>query len=177
VGVDRSVSFFILQLFQREGISDDILREVFYFQEKTVGHQGVKMGMPTGVISEGLDCDDDSRNTGFLAQGELKEFRQTFYRALAEPAQQFTVVEKELAQDFGDGKNVLAVGHGIENRLLKVVTKLDHLLVMAIWLNTLTCQLGSLTPGSGFLEFSDQPVFYDQSRDSEKMAGIAGNQN
>ncbi len=186
----------MLQLFQGEGITDDVLREVFYsfcvvrfgphlimdaesrgmpplhyhcyegviyqpflfqhleymsteklgqwteihlrhdkeiaaLQEEAVGHQGMEMGMPSGVISERLNSHNHSRNTGFLAKGKLEEFRQTFCSTLAELAQQFPVVEKESAQDFGNGKNVLTMGNWIKNRFLEVMAELDHLLGMA----------------------------------------------
>ena len=87
--------------------------------------------MPTGVISERLDSHDDSRNTGFLAKGKLEESRQTFYSTLAELAQQFTVVEKEFAQDFGEKEDILAVRNRVKNSFLEVMAELNHFLVVA----------------------------------------------
>ena len=68
-------------------------------QKEAVGHQGMEVGMPTGIVTEGLYGHDDSRNTGFLAKGKLEEFRQTFYGTLTELAQQFAVVEKEFYRE------------------------------------------------------------------------------
>ncbi|MDA3832798.1 MAG: hypothetical protein PF495_05320 [Spirochaetales bacterium] len=45
--------------------------------------------------------------------------------------QEFAVIEKESAQDFGDGENILAVRNSVKNRFLDVVAKLDHFLVVA----------------------------------------------
>ncbi len=106
-------------------------KKIAALQEEAVGHQGMEMGMPSGVISERLNSHNHSRNTGFLAKGKLEEFRQTFCSTLAELAQQFPVVEKESAQDFGNGKNVLTMGDWIKNRFLEVVSELDHFLVVA----------------------------------------------
>jgi len=106
-------------------------KKIAALQEETVCHQGVEMGMPAGVISEGLNGHDDSRNTGFLTKGKLEKFRQTLYSTLAELAQQFAVIEKESAQDFGDGEDILAVRNRVKNRFLEVVAELDHLLGMA----------------------------------------------
>jgi hypothetical protein len=89
-------------------------KKIAALKKETVGNHRVEAGMPTGVISEGLDCNDDSRNAGFLAKRELKELRQTFYSALAQLAEQFAVVEKNFAQDFGNGENILAVRNEIE---------------------------------------------------------------
>jgi len=108
-------------------------KKIAALQEEAVGHQGMDMGMPSGVVSEGLYGDDDSRNTSFLAKGKLEKFRQTFCSTLVELAQQVSIVEKESAQDFGNGKNVLTMSHWIKNRFLEVVAELDHLLVVAAW--------------------------------------------
>lgn len=51
-----------------------------------------------GVITEGLYCYDDSRNTSFLAKDKFEEFRQTFGSALTELTQQFTIIQKEFSQ-------------------------------------------------------------------------------
>lgn len=50
----------------------------------------------------------------FLTKGKLEEFSQTLYSTLAELAQQFPVIEKESAQDYGNGENILTVGNRIE---------------------------------------------------------------
>lgn len=108
-------------------------RKIAALQEKAIGHQGMEMGMPTGVISEGLYSDDNTWYPSFLAKGKLGEFPQTFYSTLAELAQQFAVIEKESAQAFGDGEDILTVGNRIENRFLEVMTELNYLLVVATW--------------------------------------------
>jgi hypothetical protein len=41
-------------------------------------------------------------------------------------AQQFAVVEKEFAQNFGNGEDILAVGYGIENRFLEMMAELER---------------------------------------------------
>ena len=91
----------------------------------------MEMGMPSGIISERLDGNNDSRYTGLLAKGKLEEFPQTLYSTLAELAQQSTVIEKESAQDYGDGEDILAVRNRVKNRFLEVVPELDHFFVMA----------------------------------------------
>jgi len=106
-------------------------KEIAAIQEEAVVHQGIEVGMPAGVISKGLDGHDDSRNTDFLAKDKLEELRQTFYGTLTELGQQFAVVEKKSAQDFGDREDILTVGNRIDNRFLEVVAELDHFLVMA----------------------------------------------
>ncbi len=62
-------------------------------EKEAVGHQGMEAGMPSGVVSEGLNSNSHSRNTGFLAKGKLEEFGQTLYSTLTELAQQFPVIE------------------------------------------------------------------------------------
>lgn len=119
------------KLGQRTEIHPRHDKKIAALQEETVGHQGMKMWMPSGIIPEGLNGHDNSWNTGFFAKGKLEKFRQTFYCALAELAQQFAVIEKESAQDSGDGEDILAVGNGIENRFLEVMAELDHFLVVA----------------------------------------------
>lgn len=93
-------------------------KEIAALQEEAIGHQGMEVGVPSRVISERLNGHDDTWNTGFLAKGELEEFRQTFYSTLAELAQKFAVIEKESSQDFGDGEDILPVGYRIKNRFL-----------------------------------------------------------
>jgi hypothetical protein len=87
--------------------------------------------MPADVISERLNGDDNTWYPRFLSKDEFEKFRQTFCGALAELAQQFAVIEKESAQDFGDGENIFTVGNRIENRLLEVMADLNYFLVVA----------------------------------------------
>jgi hypothetical protein len=61
----------------------------------------------------------------------LEEFRQTFYGALAELAQQFAVVKEEFAQDLRNRENILTMGNRKEYRFLQMMPKLDYLFVMA----------------------------------------------
>ena len=106
-------------------------KKIAALKEKAISHQDVKVGMPSGIITEALNSYDNTWYPGFITKSEPKEFRQTFYSTLAELAQQFAVIEKEFAQDFRDGANILPVRNRVKNRFLEVVAKLDHVLVMA----------------------------------------------
>lgn len=93
----------------------------------------MKVRVPAGIISESLDGYDNSRNTGFLAKDEFEIFRQAFGCALAELAQQLTIIQKELSQYFGNGENILPMRYGIKDSLFEMMTKLNHFFVIVGW--------------------------------------------
>ena len=113
-------------------------KEIAVLQKETVGYQGLEMRMPAGIITEGLDRYNTNRYDAFLAKGKLQKLLQTLWSTLTELTQKFTIVEKELTQDFGNGKYILAVGNRIENRFLEVVAKMNNLFVMAGWVKPAT---------------------------------------
>ncbi len=106
-------------------------KKIAALEEETVGRQGVKMRVKTGIVTECLYCYYDTWDTMFLSHANPKKLCQTLCRTLTEFAQQFSIIEEELSQDLRNGKNVLTKGDWIKNRFLEVMAELDHLLGMA----------------------------------------------
>jgi hypothetical protein len=63
-------------------------------------HQGLEMRMPAGIITERLNCSDDSWYACLFPKRDFEKLRQALRSTLTEPAQQLTVVEKKFAQDL-----------------------------------------------------------------------------
>jgi len=55
-------------------------------QRDRQGHQGVKVGMPSGIITEALNSYENTWYPSFLTKSESKKFRQIFYSTLTELA-------------------------------------------------------------------------------------------
>jgi len=99
--------------------------------EEPVGNYRMDVGMPAAVIAESLDSQYRAGNPFFLSQDTTKKSNQAFVGALAEFAEQFSVVLEKNPQDFRYAEYILAVGNRIENILLQVNSELRHLFGMA----------------------------------------------
>ena len=99
--------------------------------KESVGNDSVDMWMPFCVVAECLDSQHRTNNPLRQIQSGAKEDKQATSRAPAQFGKQFAIVEKKLAQDDWNGKNILAMGQRIEDILSQQLTKLDNFLGMA----------------------------------------------
>lgn len=71
------------------------------------------MRMPTGVITECMDDENEARYPLIFAQGHLQKGGETFGRALTQLLQELTIVEEKLSNDLGNAENALPMGDRI----------------------------------------------------------------
>ena len=70
-------------------------KEIPAFEEKAVGNQCVKMGVPPDIVSKRLNRYDNSRDTVFLSKRYPEETAQALGGAMAEFTQQFAIIQKK----------------------------------------------------------------------------------
>ena len=87
--------------------------------------------MPFCVVAKRLDSHNRTEDAFRQIYGGAQEDKQAVSRAPAQFGKQFAIVEKKLAQDDWNGKNILAMGQRIEDILSQQLTKLDNFLGMA----------------------------------------------
>lgn len=108
-------------------------KKIAALRVQAVGNYRMEMGMPSAVITKGLDGHDGAGYAMRLAQDYPKKVEEALLDALTELAEQFPGILEEHSQNFRHAEHVLAVRNGIEDIRLQVRPELDDLLAMAGW--------------------------------------------
>jgi hypothetical protein len=86
----------------------------------------MEMGVPFGIVSEGLNSQDYSRYSRLSSKGYPEKFAETGSCTFAQLAEQFSIIEEIAAKNLGDTENVLPVRHGKQDIILQMATELDY---------------------------------------------------
>ncbi|MEJ2689319.1 MAG: hypothetical protein P8130_05095 [Deltaproteobacteria bacterium] len=96
--------------------------------EKTIGHQGVEMRVPSGVIAEGLHGHHYAGNAVFALQMLPEEIDQTLVGAEAELARELAVIQKIPAENDRYIEDILPVRFRLQQVFLQMAAELHHFL-------------------------------------------------
>ena len=80
--------------------------------EEAVGDEGVDVGVEIEVFAEGVEGHDDAGDALGAGQGGAEVFLEAFMGEGAEALEEVAVALEIGAEHFGDGQDVVAVGHG-----------------------------------------------------------------
>ena len=72
--------------------------------------QDVEVRGPVRIVTGGLNCSDNRRNTGFLIEGQSEKLRQTLCRTLTQFTQQLTVIKKISSKIFLEWRKRICYG-------------------------------------------------------------------
>ena len=86
-----------------------------WWGEEAVGDEGVEVGMEIEVFAEGVEGHDDAGDALGAGQGGAEVFLEAFMGEGAEALEEVAVALEIGAEHFGDGQDVVAVGHGGED--------------------------------------------------------------
>ena len=93
------------------------------------------MRVPSSVVTEGLDGSDSSKLAVFCIERCFEETKQNAVGTLAQSGEQLAVISEIDPKNLRQGKDILAVLQGGEDRAAKQIAELDHLLARQLGQN------------------------------------------
>ena len=89
-------------------------------------HEGVEVGMPSGIVAKCLNYNNDTGNSVLFAQDDFQKFRYTLRCTLVQFPKQFSVIEEELTNNFCYAENLLSMWNRKYYRFFEMMGKLNQ---------------------------------------------------